>query len=243
MRETAERILKANPEFLFARNPRGSYGILKKATVGIAGAGGLGSTVALMLTRAGVGNLIIADFDVIELSNLNRQQYFPDQLGRAKVAALKENLERINPSVHILAHQVRVNEANTAEIYGNVQVLIEAFDKSKEKVKLLNNFAAVRPKTPLIMASGLGGYGANNKIRQKKLGRYLYMIGDFQTTPEHGLVAPRVGIVACCQANLAVEILLGKGRSGGRTRNACGKKGTVPAEDYPAYVFPPKSGG
>jgi sulfur carrier protein ThiS adenylyltransferase len=190
-----------------------------------------------------VGNLIIADFDVIELSNLNRQQYFPDQLGRAKVVALKENLERINPFAHVIAHQVRVNEGNIAEIFGDVEVLIEAFDKSEEKVKLLNNFAPIRPEIPLIMASGLGGYGANNKIRQKKLGKYLYMIGDFQTTPEHGLVAPRVGIVACCQANLAVEILLGKARPGRGARNLCGKHGAIEDKGIPAYVFPPKSGG
>lgn len=197
---------------LFSRNTEGSYEKLRSAVVGIAGAGGLGSTVAVMLARAGVGNLVIVDPDVVELSNLNRQQYFTDQLGKAKVVALKENLERINPFVRVKAHRVRLDETNTPEIFKDVDVLIEAVDQAEDKVKLFNSFAGAYPRIPIIVASGLGGYGANNKIRQRRVSKYLYMVGDFETEPDQGLMAPRVGIVACYQANLAVEMLLKKQR-------------------------------
>ncbi|MCK7474448.1 MAG: ThiF family adenylyltransferase [Rhodopseudomonas palustris] len=105
---------------LAARHTPGVHARVKQATVGIAGVGGLGSAVAIALARTGVGRLIIADFDLVEPSNLNRQQYFLDQLGQPKVYALRDTLARINPHVHVAACHLRLTPENIAEIFGAV---------------------------------------------------------------------------------------------------------------------------
>lgn len=203
-----EVIKKKDLKILFSRNTQGSYKKLSKVTVGIAGAGGLGSNVAHLLVRAGVGRLIIDDPDEIELSNLGRQLYFTDQVGKMKVEALKENLKNINPFVKIETYRVKLNESNISTVFIGVDLLIEALDESKAKRMLVDGFTKYIPETPIIMASGLGGYGNNNKIKTQRVDRYIWVIGDLKTGVEHGLMAPRVCLVAAAQANLAIELLL-----------------------------------
>ncbi|WP_372798707.1 sulfur carrier protein ThiS adenylyltransferase ThiF, partial [Pontiella sp.] len=115
---------------MVSRHTPGVHEKVKGATVGIAGLGGLGSAIAVALARVGVGRLILADFDVVEPSNLNRQQYFIDQLGRTKAEALEENLNRINPYVTYEAHCVKVTPGNMADLFGSVDVMVEAFDRA-----------------------------------------------------------------------------------------------------------------
>jgi len=190
---------------------------LRAATVGIAGAGGLGSNIAVSLARAGVGRLIIADFDKIEPSNLNRQQYFVRQIGRRKVEALRENLENINPFSEYVVHDVKVTRANTGRLFGEADILVEAFDKASQKGMLINAWLELYPSKPIIAASGLAGYGKNARLRTRRMGN-LYVCGDgeSQCHKEISPMAPRVAIVANMQANLAVELLvkLKRGRVG-----------------------------
>ncbi|HAF95855.1 MAG: thiamine biosynthesis protein ThiF [Elusimicrobia bacterium GWC2_51_8] len=194
---------------LFARHDTRILAALKAGTVGIAGAGGLGSNVAVSLARAGVGRLIIADFDKIEPSNLNRQQYFIKQIGRRKVEALQENLKKINPFSEYIVHDVKVIRANTGRLFGEADILIEAFDKAGQKSILINTWLSLYPKKPIIAASGLAGYGKNSKLHTRKIGS-LYVCGDGETECPKGIspMAPRVAIVANMQANLAVELLV-----------------------------------
>jgi len=182
---------------------------LRRSAVGIAGAGGLGSAVAASLARAGVGRLVIADFDRLEPSNLNRQQYFVDQVGRVKVEALKENLLRVNPFSVYEVHEVRITRRNAASIFKAVDVLVEAFDKAEAKEMLIEACLRRFPGRPIVAASGLAGYGGNRKIHTRRMGN-LYICGDEASQPARGVspMAPRVGIVANMQANLVVELLV-----------------------------------
>ncbi len=183
--------------------------LIRKATIGIAGAGGLGSTAAVSLARVGIGKLIIADFDKIEPSNLNRQQYFSEQIGEPKVKALKDNLLKINPFSEYQIHHIKLDEKNIPIIYKNVDIMIEAFDKAEMKKMLLETWLSHFSDKPIIAGSGLAGFGKNEKIHQKKIGN-LYVCGDEETEVNEGLspMAPRVGIVANMQANLALELLV-----------------------------------
>jgi sulfur carrier protein ThiS adenylyltransferase len=187
--------------------------LLWASVVGIAGAGGLGSSVAVSLARAGIGKLIIVDFDRIEISNLNRQQYFWSQVGKVKVRALLENLRKINPFSEYVGYQRRITPKNVKTIFGKADLLIEAFDRAGQKQMLIESWIAHFPDRPIIAASGLSGWGRNQKIRQRRVGN-LYICGDEESEPARGIspMAPRVGIVANMQANLAVELLVRSGK-------------------------------
>ena len=196
-----------------SRHTPGVHAKVKAATVGIAGLGGLGSAIAVALARVGIGKLIIADFDVVEPSNLNRQQYFVDQLGMLKTEALTANLRRINPYVKVEAHSVKLTPDNLLPMFGEADVMIEAFDRADQKAMLLQTFTAQKPDVPFIGASGLAGFGPEGTIGVKKIGRNIYIIGDLETgaRPGCGLMAPRVGIAAHMQANLALRLIVTNG--------------------------------
>jgi sulfur carrier protein ThiS adenylyltransferase len=197
---------------LTARHTPGVHDRVKRATVGIAGVGGLGSAVAIALARTGVGSLIIADFDLVEPSNLNRQQYFLDQLGQPKVYALRDTLARINPHVHVAACHLTLTAGNVAEIFGAVDLLVEAFDRADQKAMLAETFLARCPGKPVVAGSGMAGFGPANSVRTTRHGRNLYLCGDEVTAaaPGIGLMAPRVGVAAHHQANAVLRLLLGE---------------------------------
>jgi sulfur carrier protein ThiS adenylyltransferase len=201
-----------------ARHTPGVHAKLARAAVGIAGLGGLGSAVAVALARIGVGRLVLADFDVVEPSNLNRQQYFVDQIGMLKTDALRANLQRIHPGVRCVTHAVRLVPDNIPEIFADVEVLVEAFDRADQKVMLLQAFAAARPGAPIVAASGLAGHGDEATLAVRRVGPHLYVVGDLETAarPGCGLMAPRVGIAAHMQANAVLRLLVdGAGGPGG----------------------------
>ena len=195
-----------------SRHTPGVHVKLKAATIGIAGLGGLGSAIAVALARVGVGKLIVADFDVVEPSNLNRQQYFVDQIGMLKTEALVSNLRKINPYVHVEAHSVKLTPDTVFPMFGKTNVMIEAFDRADQKAMLLQAFTAQKPDVPFIGASGMAGFGPEETIGVKKMGRNIYIVGDLETgaRPGCGLMAPRVGIVASMQANLALRLIVEK---------------------------------
>ena len=197
---------------LAARHTPGIHRQLKKARVGIAGVGGLGSTVAVALARVGIGELIIADFDLVEPSNLNRQQYFVDQLGEYKVDALSATLRRINPYVNVTPHRVLLEPTNVPTVFAGCDVVVEAFDRADMKSMLVDTVLSAMSDTIIVAASGMAGYGPNNNIATRRINRRFYLCGDqtSEARPGHGLMAPRVGIAASHQANQVVRILLGR---------------------------------
>ena len=195
---------------MVARHTPGVHAKLKAATVGIAGLGGLGSAIAVALARVGIGKLILADFDVVEPSNLNRQQYFVDQLGLLKTEALVSNLRKINPYVELEARTVKLTPDNIFPMFGKTDVMIEAFDRADQKVMLMQSFAAQKPEIPFVGASGMAGYSSGETIGVQKMGKNIYVVGDLETgaKPGCGLMAPRVGIAASMQANLALRLIV-----------------------------------
>jgi sulfur carrier protein ThiS adenylyltransferase len=195
-----------------ARHTPGVHGRLKAASVGIAGAGGLGSAVAVALARVGVGRLVLADFDVVEPSNLNRQQYFIDQIGLPKVEALAANLQRINPYVVVEAHTILLDPENIPEVFSACSIVVEAFDRAAMKAMLVDTVLAQMDRTTVVAASGLAGYGPNDAITTRRIASRLYLCGDgtSEAQPGSGLMAPRVGIAAGHQANQVVRLILGE---------------------------------
>ena len=183
---------------------------LKNATVGIAGLGGLGSTVAVALVRANIGRLIIVDFDKVEQNNLNRQQYFIDQVGQNKVDAMTENLRRINPDVKVEPHKARLNADNVPKIFAEADVIAECFDKAEEKQMIVQAVLSKMEKTVIVAASGLAGYGNSNAIQTRRISDRLILVGDETTgiDTQPILTAARVGIAACHQANAIIEVII-----------------------------------
>ncbi len=184
---------------------------LKNYTVGVAGAGGLGSNCAIALARVGIGKLIIADFDVVNESNLNRQYFFRDQLGEKKVKALKQNILRINPDISIIAHDIKLNEQNSVGIYKDCDVLVEAFDLAEMKKMLIETILSALPDMPIVVGLGIAGFGDSNAIKFRQ-SENLYICGDekSEVSEQNPPLAPRVGMVANMQANTVLEILLKK---------------------------------
>jgi len=182
---------------------------LKSRSAGIAGAGGLGSNCAAALVRTGIGRLVICDFDRVEESNLNRQFYFRDQIGLPKVEALKTNLLRINPSLKLEIHQVTLNSDNIPQLFSQVDVLFEAFDRADQKAMIIESALTAWPERPLIIGSGMAGFGDSNLIRMRSSGN-LFICGDESSEigPEMPPLAPRVGIVANMMANAGLSLLL-----------------------------------
>lgn len=180
-------------------------------TVGIAGCGGLGSNCAVALARVGIGKLVIADFDVIEESNLNRQYFFFDQIGKYKAPTLKENLLRINPKVNVSDHVVKLTPFDIVMIYKECDVIVEAFDKAEMKEMIVETVLSEFPQKQVVCGVGLAGWGGNNLIKTEQY-RKLYIVGDrsSETSEVDPPLAPRVGIVSNMMANVVLEILLGK---------------------------------
>ncbi len=185
---------------------------LSKFRVGIAGAGGLGSNCAMALARSGIGTLVIADFDIVDEENLGRQYYFHDQVNRIKTEALKENIHRVNPDITVIIYQEMLDRNNIPEIFHGCDVIVEAFDKSVMKEMITETVQVKIPGTPLILGSGMAGWGSTNNIRCRKIDETLYVCGDEDTEVSDILppMAPRVAIVANIQANTVIEILMNK---------------------------------
>ncbi|OPJ55189.1 sulfur carrier protein ThiS adenylyltransferase ThiF [Alkalithermobacter paradoxus] len=195
---------------LVSRHTPSVHQKIKNAKVGIAGLGGLGSNVALLLSRMGVGKLLLVDFDVVEPSNLNRQQYFIRHIGMKKVDALTEIIGEINPFVSIESKNVFVEQSNIQSIFSDVDIIVEAFDNPKSKAALVNEVLTKMPDKKIIAASGMGGYFSSNLIKTKRVTDKFYLVGDefSEARPGQGLMSPRVCIAASHQANMVIRILL-----------------------------------
>jgi sulfur carrier protein ThiS adenylyltransferase len=184
---------------------------LQEKRVAVAGCGGLGSNAAVALARVGIGELVLADFDIIEQNNLNRQYFFFDQIGLQKAPALKENIARINPDVRVEAHIIRLGPVDILRLFSGCDIIIEAFDTADMKEMIIETVLSELPGTPIISGVGLAGWGRSLSITISDSGN-LHVVGDRTTeaTENNPPLAPRVGIVANMMANLAMELLLGE---------------------------------
>lgn len=179
------------------------------ATVAVCGLGGLGSNIAIALARAGIGRLILIDFDRVDITNLHRQQYKANQIGKYKTDALFENLKEIAPYIDMELHIVRVTEENAEELLKDADIICEAFDNAEAKAMLTNFVLETMPSKFLVAASGMAGFGSANSIRTRKITSKFYLCGDEQSDVdwEGSLVASRVMLCAAHQAHTVLRIL------------------------------------
>lgn len=181
---------------------------LQTIRVGIAGAGGLGSNCAFNLVRSGFKKLKIIDFDVVEHSNLDRQFYFLDQVGKPKVEALRENLYRINPDLDLEIIIETVTEGNIKSLFEQCDVVVEAFDKVLYKRLMVEAFFSSGKL--LVSASGLGGWGNSDAIVVKEIHPKFYIVGDLISEVNDNVppISPRVNIAAAKQADVILNWVL-----------------------------------
>ncbi len=192
------------------RFPMELYEKLQASEVAIAGLGGLGSHIAVMLARSGVGKLHLVDFDKVDVSNLNRQEYDIRHLGRLKTEALSERLREINPYLELIVDTVRVTPENVSALFSRQRIVCEAFDVPEQKAMLINTLLAQCPNTIVVAGNGMAGFGDANTIRTRKAGSRLYVCGDEQTDVQAGigLMAARVSVCAGHQANQVIGLIL-----------------------------------
>jgi sulfur carrier protein ThiS adenylyltransferase len=186
------------------------YEKIRRVKIGIAGTGGLGSNCAAMLVRCGFRKFVLCDFDYVEISNLNRQFYFADQVGMPKVKALAENLIRINSALELEVKKMKITTENALKLFSSCNAVVEAFDRADQKKNLTD---AVIPSGKFyVSASGLAGWGNSDKIITRKLGKNLYFVGDFKSETSKTLppCSPRVNIVAAKQADIILSWVLEK---------------------------------
>ena len=185
---------------------------LSAARVAVCGLGGLGSAIAAALARVGIGRLHLIDFDRVELSNLNRQQYSLSQLGKPKPLAMKEEIARFAPYIQVDTDFVRLTEDNIPVLLSKDEYICEAFDDPQEKAMLTDSVLTALSGKYLVGASGMAGFGDSNAVITRKITRNYWLCGDGISDAEDGigLMAPRVMICAAHQANMIVRLILGE---------------------------------
>ena len=203
--------MELKEEDLLQRNVKGISEKLKKVKVCILGLGGLGSNVALLLARAGIGYLKLVDFDIVEASNLNRQQYRISHINMKKVEALKSIIKEINPFVEVDILDIKVSKENIHSIVGDIEIIVEAFDRAETKAMLMEELLTNTNKI-VVSASGMAGLGSANEIVTRKIKDNFYLIGDNYSDYEEysGIMSTRVMICAAHQANMVLRLILGE---------------------------------
>lgn len=198
-------------EDLFKRNVKGIAKKLKKAKVCILGLGGLGSNIAVLLARSGIGYLKLIDFDVVEASNLNRQQYRISHIGIKKTEAIKTIIKEINPFVEIDTLDIKVDRENILSVVEDIEIVVEAFDRAETKAMAIEELLTNKNKI-VISASGMAGLGSANEIITRKIRDNFYLIGDSYSDYEEysGIMSTRVMLCAAHQANVVLRLILGE---------------------------------
>ena len=203
--------MELKEEDLLKRNVKGIFEKLKKAKVCILGLGGLGSNVAVLLARSGIGYLKLVDFDIVEASNLNRQQYRISHIGIKKTEAMKSIIREINPFVEVDILNIKVYRENIYSIVGDIEIVVEAFDRAETKAMTLEELLTNKNKI-VVSASGMAGLGPANEIVTRKIKDNFYLIGDNYSDYEEysGIMSTRVMICAAHQANVVLRLILGE---------------------------------
>lgn len=182
---------------------------LQTAKVAIAGLGGLGSNVALWLARLGVGQLLLYDFDKVELSNLNRQYYFLEDVGQYKAIALLRHLKAVNPYGNYCSEVVRLTEDNLPELLSEAHIVCEALDKPEAKALLVNGVMESFPDKYLVSASGLAGFASSASMQVRRVTPHFYLCGDgISDMLQLPLCGARVGLCAAQEALTIARIIL-----------------------------------
>ena len=179
--------------------------ILRRSRVAVFGVGGVGGYVVEALARSAVGSLDLIDNDTVAPSNLNRQQYFPDDIGMPKAEALAAHLRRLCPAIDAVALLERMTDQAADGMVARADFWLECFDAPESK-RLVAERALLAGKR-VFSASGMGGFGGP-AMRRRDVG-LLTVVGDFASDiADHPPLAPRVTQAAAMMADAVVEWVL-----------------------------------
>ncbi|HCB96118.1 MAG TPA: sulfur carrier protein ThiS adenylyltransferase ThiF [Ruminococcus sp.] len=182
---------------------------ISSTTVAVCGLGGLGSNIAISLARAGIGKLILIDFDKVDITNLHRQQYKANQIGMCKTEALQNNLKEINPYLETKIHTICLDESNAKDVLADADIICEAFDNAEAKANIVNFVLSEMPNKYIVAASGMAGLDSANLIKTRKVSKRFYLCGDEVSDIKDGigLVSTRVMLCAAHQAHTVLRII------------------------------------
>ena len=205
-------MIPSKEEWIKALNDRHGIEFQKKistTTVAVCGLGGLGSNIAISLTRAGIGKLILIDFDKVDITNLHRQQYKANQIGMCKTEALQNNLKEINPYLETKIHTICLDESNAKDVLADADIICEAFDNAEAKANIVNFVLSEMPDKYIVAASGMAGLDSANLIKTRKVSKRFYLCGDEVSDIKDGigLVSTRVMLCAAHQAHTVLRII------------------------------------
>ena len=205
-------MIPSKEEWIKALNDR--HGIefqekISSTTVAVCGLGGLGSNIAISLARAGIGKLILIDFDKVDITNLHRQQYKANQIGMCKTEALQNNLKEINPYLETKIHTICLDESNAKDVLADADIICEAFDNAEAKANIVNFVLSEMPDKYIVAASGMAGLDSANLIKTRKVSKRFYLCGDEVSDIKDGigLVSSRVMLCAAHQAHTVLRII------------------------------------
>ena len=205
-------MIPTKKEWIQALNDRHGIELQKKissTTVAVCGLCGLGSNIAISLARAGIGKLILIDFDKVDITNLHRQQYKANQIGMCKTEALQNNLKEINPYLETKIHTICLDESNAKDVLADADIICEAFDNAEAKANIVNFVLSEMPDKYIVAASGMAGLDSANLIKTRKVSKRFYLCGDEVSDIKDGigLVSTRVMLCAAHQAHTVLRII------------------------------------
>ena len=208
-------LIPTREEWISALNERHGEALQNKLTstaAAVCGLGGLGSNIAIHLARAGIGKLILVDFDRVDITNLHRQQYKVSQIGRYKTEALAENLCEISPYITLETHTERITKQNAINLLQGADIICEAFDDAEAKSMLTDIVLSEMPEKYLVAASGIAGLNSANTIRTRRITSHFYLCGDeiSDVNDEPLLISSRVALCAAHQAHTVLRIIAEK---------------------------------
>jgi len=184
--------------------------VLKRSKVLCVGAGGLGAPALIYLAAAGVGSIGIVDFDVVSVSNLNRQIIFNQlDIGKSKAVCAKRYISRLNSSINVDIHELRLSYSNCPDIICNYDIILDCTDNLESK--FLINDLAIKFNIPLVHGSvfGFEGY-VSVFVDNSACYRCLYhSFADLECV-SHGIIGPVAGIVGSIQALEVIKLLLAR---------------------------------
>lgn len=179
----------------------------------IVGLGGLGSNIAILLARLGIGNLYLVDFDKVDISNIQRQQYYLEDIGQYKTDIMEKTIKKINPYINVVKITEKLDENNMSDIFKNADIICEAVDSAKTKAIIVDGFFENFSKSKkLVCGNGMTGFSSSNSIKTKKINENFYICGDFSSDiqTDGTLTSARVAICAGHQANMIIRLIIGK---------------------------------
>ena len=177
---------------------------VKNYTVAILGCGGLGSQVAWILARLGVGKLILYDFDVVEASNLNRQNYSVSDIGKKKAEATAVRIKQWLPHVSVESRDEFVDAEVLKRVAAEADIVVEAYDGVGSKIEAFDFFQD--HTTPYVCTTGVAG--PLGDVMRKDFG-HIHMVGDFNGEDRKDCYMPKVMTIAAMECQVVLELMIG----------------------------------